>query len=168
MVGKEFAGNALTDAPLRKMNPMKLKEKKEWAKLLYLKENLTQKEIAIKVGVTEKTLSKWVNDKEEKWEQMKASIIITKEEELRRIYMQIKELNAHIFTREEGKRFANSKEADTLNKLSATARAMETEASLADVIEVFKRFLDWLREFDLIKAKEIADLQDSFIKHCMK
>jgi DNA-binding XRE family transcriptional regulator len=145
---------------------MTRQEKKDWAKLLYLRENLTQKEIAQRVNATEKTISKWVN--EDNWEQHKASIIITKEEELRRIYMQIKELNTHIFARVEGARFANSKEADTLNKLSGTARALETEVALADVIEVSKRLINYIRAFDIEKAQEIARLIDGYIKDCLK
>ncbi len=141
-------------------------EKKEYAKLLFLKEAITQKEIAKRVQITEKTLSKWVTS--EHWARMKSSLVITKEEELRRIYIQINELNNAIETREEGKKFASAKEADTLSKLAATARAMETDASLSDTIEVFKRFLNWMREHDLEKAQEIVEYQDLFIKSIVK
>jgi transcriptional regulator with XRE-family HTH domain len=147
---------------------MNLKEKKEWAKLLYLKENFTQKEIASKVGVTEKTLSKWVNDKDDNWERMKASIIITKEEELRRLYDQLKAMNDAIVKRPEGERYANSKEADTLSKLSVTIRNMETDIALSDVIEVSKRVVNWLRRIDFEKAKEITILFDNYIRDILK
>lgn len=146
--------------------PLKMQDKKEWAKLLFVRENLTQKEIAGRVGIAEKTMSKWVNDNN--WEQLRSSVIITKSEELRRIYMQINELNTSIFKRDEGARFANSKEADTLNKLAATARALETEVAIADIIEVFKRFSEWLRAVDLDKAKETVRLMDDFIRSLLK
>jgi len=145
---------------------VKQTEKKEWAKLLYLKENMTQKEIAAKVNVTEKTLSKWVNT--ERWEQMKASIIVTKSEELQRVYMQIRELNDFIFRRPEGERFANTKEADTLNKLTSAARDLETETSVSDIIDVSIRLLDWLRPIDFNKAKELSNVFDIFIKDQLK
>jgi transcriptional regulator with XRE-family HTH domain len=150
------------------MTDLTIKQKKEWAKTLYLNDNMKQKEIAVKVGVTEKTLSKWINDPDENWDMLKSSVIITKEQELRRIYMQINELNTLIMSRAVGSRFSNTKEADTLSKLTASARSLETDASVADIIEVFKRFLTWLREFDLPKAKELSDLQDAFIKHVMR
>ena len=35
-------------------------QKKEWAKTLYLKENLTQQEIADRVGVSRVSVSNWV------------------------------------------------------------------------------------------------------------
>lgn len=145
---------------------LKNKDKQEWAKTLYLLENFTQKEIAEKVGVTEKTMSKWVN--EGQWSQLKSSVIITKSEELKRIYMQINELNTMIFKRDEGQRFASSKEADSLSKLAAAARSLETETSVTDVIEVFKRFTNWLRASDLDRAKDLIILQDAFIKSLMR
>ena len=45
---------------------LSIKQKKEWAKMLYLKEHLTQAEVAERVGVSKQTLCKWV--KTEKWE----------------------------------------------------------------------------------------------------
>ena len=36
-------------------------QKKEWAKLLFTKENLTQQEIAERVGVSRVTINKWIN-----------------------------------------------------------------------------------------------------------
>ena len=141
-------------------------QKKDWAKLLFINESLTQKEIAIKVEVTEKTISKWVHD--DNWEQLRSSLIITKEQELRRIYMQINELNTHIFSREEGLRFANSKEADTLNKLAATARSLETDTSIAETIEVFNQFLNFVKKDDLLKAQELTKWCDEFIRYKLK
>lgn len=140
-------------------------EKKEYAKILYVKETMTQKEIAQKVGISEKTLSKWVNDND--WDRLKASIVITKEEELRRIYQQISAINEEISKRE-GSKFATSREADILTKLAAAARSLETDSSIADIVEVGKRFLNWLRQSDLEKAKDFARLLDGFIKDSMR
>lgn len=137
-------------------------QKKEWAKVLYLRENLLQKEIAQKVGCTEKTLSIWI--KAGNWDMLKSSIIVTKEEELRRIYLQINELNTHIFSRDEGARFANTKEADTLTKLTAAARCLETDTSIADVIEVCMNVCNFIKKDDLEKSQEISSYFESYIK----
>lgn len=145
---------------------MAIKDKKDWAKLLFVRENLTQKEISKKVGVTEKTMSSWVN--KESWDKLRKSLIVTKEEQLRRFYDQMDELNRNILTREEGKRYSNSKEADTLNKLATAVKKLEMEASIADTIEVSKRFLNWLRQVDFEKAKEVSTLLDAFVKEKLR
>lgn len=147
---------------------MKVDQKKELAKLLFIKENLSQKEIAEKVGVAEKTISKWVNANSEEWKRLRQSIIITKDEQLRRIYDQLDEITKCISQREDGKKYSIKGEADTIVKLTTAAKNLETDASVADIIEVSKRFLNWLRPVDLNKAKEISSLLDSFIKDQLK
>lgn len=139
------------------------KQKKEWAQLLFLRTDKSQKEIAETVGVAEKTLSGWKTN--ENWDRLKASIVITKDEQLRRVYQQINELTSVIEKRPEGERYADSSEADTLSKLASTARSLESNMSIADIIDVFMMFQDWLRDIDLVKAQDISNYQDAFIKH---
>lgn len=137
-------------------------QKKQWAQTLYLRENLTQLEIAERVGVSRVTVSKWVRDG--KWEEQKAGITLTRQEQVANLYRQVAEINRTIATRHEGERFPNSKEADILGKLSAAIRNMEQETGIADVISVLTAFIEWLRPLDLDKAKEITRLADAFIK----
>jgi len=144
------------------MSELNKQQKKEYAKILFTLQQLTQKETADKVGVSQKTMSAWA--KEGNWDSLKASLIISKEQQLRRIYAQINELNNFIEKKEFGERFASSSEGDTLSKLASTARALETEMSLSDTISAFMAFLDWLRTIDPMKAKEIILLQDQFIQ----
>lgn len=137
--------------------------RKEFAKILFLRSNKSQKEIADLANVSEKTLSKWKTS--ENWERLKSSIVITKDEQLRRVYQQINELTTQIEKRAEGERYADSSEADTLAKLAATARSLESNLSVADIIDVFIGFTDWLREIDLEKARLVTELEDMYIKH---
>lgn len=142
------------------------KQKQDYAKLLFTRERLTQKEVAQRVGVSEQTLSKWA--REENWEELRNWFLISREEELNRIYKQMSELNEAILEREKGKRYATNSEADILSKLATAARQLESEASLTEIINTFTEFLDWLRKIDLEKAKEIVRLQDSFVKFKLK
>jgi len=144
------------------MADLTIKQKKEWAAMLYLKENLTQAEIAEKVGVSKVTMNKWV--KGEKWEERKAGITLTREEQIKNLYRQVAEINDLIANREKGKRFATSTEADTLSKLSGAIKKMETETGIADIISVGTRFVEFLRPIDLEKAKETTRLFDIFIR----
>jgi transcriptional regulator with XRE-family HTH domain len=144
-----------------------IQQKKEHAKLLYTVEGVTvQKELAERTGVSKTTINKWVN--EENWEALRASVIITKENELKRMYMQITELNDAIMSREKGERFSTSKEADVLVKLTAAVRQLESDTSVADTIEVMKNFINFVRQDNYETAKNITNLADVFIKSLLK
>lgn len=142
------------------------KQKKEWAGMLYLKENLTQQEIADKVGVSRITVNKWI--KAEMWEQRKAGLTLTREEQIRLLYQQVAEINRNIKDRPEGKRFATSKEADVLIKLSSAIKKMETESGIADIIDVGMRFIEFLRPVNLELAKDVTRMFDLFVKSSIK
>ncbi len=144
------------------MAELSISQKKEWAKTLYLKENLTQQEIADRVGVSRITINKWINT--EKWEQQKVGITLTREEQISNLYRQVAEINKVIAARPEGERFATTAEADILGKLSSTIKKMETDVGIADIISVLTQFIEWLRPVDLEKAKELTRLADAFIK----
>ena len=132
-------------------------QKKEWAKTLYLKENLTQQEIADRVGVSRVSVSNWV--RAGKWEEQKVGLTLTRQEQVANLYRQVAEINKAIAERPEGERFPSSKEADILGKLSAAIRNMEQEVGIA-----LTGLIAWVRAADLEKAKEITRLADAYIK----
>lgn len=144
------------------MATLKNEQKREFAEVLFVRQGLTGKEIAEKVGTTEATISKWRKDG--KWDDLKASLSITKAEQLAHINEQINELNAAIRKKPAGERYASSTESDTLSKLTAAKRNLETETSIAETINVFVGFHDWLRGVDIDKAKQFVQLQDAYIK----
>ncbi len=144
------------------MTELSIQQKKEWAKTLYLKENLTQLEIAERVGVSRVTVNNWIN--KNGWEMLRTSITITREEQLKSLYRQLAELNKAITNQPEGKRFPNTAEADTISKLSNAIKKMETEVGLADIISVFSGLLKWVRAHDPERAREISPLLDAFVK----
>lgn len=137
-------------------------QKKAWAKTLYTRETLTQAEIAERVGVSRVTVNNWIG--KGNWEQLKASITITREEQLKNLYRQLAELNNAIMGKPEGERFPNAAEADTISKLSNAIKKLETEVGLADIISVFSDLLKWVRTYDSSQAKEITPLLDAFVK----
>jgi DNA-binding XRE family transcriptional regulator len=143
------------------MTELTIKQKKEWAAMLYLKESLTQAEIADKVGVSKVTMNKWV--KSEKWEELKVGITLTREEQIKNLYRQVAEINETIAGREKGKRFASASEADTITKLASAINKMETEVGIADVLSVGSKFVKFLRPIIAFEElKRISRLYDIF------
>ena len=92
-------------------------QKKEWARTLYLRENLTQQEIADRVGCSRVTVSNWC--RAGKWEEQKVGIMLTRREQAQSLYRQLAEIDKAIMTKPEGERFPDTKLADTIAKLTA-------------------------------------------------
>lgn len=147
------------------MAELTTKQKKEWAQLLFTKENLTQKEIADRVGVSRVTVNRWSQDG--KWDELKVSITITREEQLKSLYRQLSEMNAEIAKRDKN-RYPSPAEADTINKLASAIDKMETETGLNDILSTFKSFLNWIRKFDIAEAQRLVPLFDDFVKTKLK
>lgn len=137
-------------------------DRKDLAKTLYVNGSFTQEEIATKVGTTRQTVSRWI--REGSWDQVKASYTITPEQILAGLNRQIIEINNNVNSRPEGERFATVAEADTLAKLASSIKKIETDAGIADIVNVGIKFTDWLRQTDLDLAKKFSDLLDAFIK----
>lgn len=156
----------------------------DYAKMLFVNERLTKKEVARRSGVTQKTIAKWVEDG--KWEDLRKSMLVTKDNQLTRLYNQLEWLNNHIAERDviydlpagvdpkdkdfnpskyrvlQGK-FANSKEADSIAKITAAINKLETETSLADTVQVARSLIDYIRPDNPELSKEITEAFDSYI-----
>lgn len=138
-------------------------KKKELARQIYLRDNLSQKEIAEMVEVSAKTLCKWVN--EEKWDTEKSAYTITREQQIQRIYGHISAINQAISEREAPQNVPDAKEADTLNKLAAAIRKLENEVGIAEVIGVCMKVCSHLRAKERVEeARQAAEWFNAYIK----
>lgn len=139
-------------------------KERDFAKLLYTQERLSIKEVAERVDVSEKTVSKWRT--QEGWDNIRKSLLITKNQQITHLYNQLEWLNDDIYNREV--RIATVKEADIISKLTAAIKKLEVDASVGEIFEVGRLFIDFVREIDLTKAKDITTLFDLFIQSRMK
>lgn len=70
---------------------------RDFAKVLFVNENVSQKDISSRLKVTEKTIGKWI--KEDNWESLRTSMLVTKDNQLTALYKQLENVNNEINTR---------------------------------------------------------------------
>lgn len=149
------------------MSELTIEQKKDYARQLYLGDSsITQAEIADRVGVSKKTICKWVKDG--KWEELQTSLLVDKEVQLARLYRQLKNWNDAVENRKEGEQFLLSKEADAVVKITASIKNLETETNIAEKMAAGKEFLSFVRKtsgFEM--SKEVAKLFNAYIKSCI-
>jgi len=144
------------------------KEKQDLAKVLYLA-GAPQKEIANRVGVSEPTMTKWVN--QNGWQELRAAKNITRPELINKLLLSINNLLEK----------ANEKNGagidglgDQLAKLASTLDKLDKKSNVVDVIDVFILFINWLEtqighnpNVTLDLVKQINALQDTFVSSLM-
>lgn len=145
-----------------------IRQKKDYARHLYLSEpGILQKDLAERVGVSKNTICRWIADG--RWEEMRTGMVAGKATQLSRLYRHLAELNDAVEARPEGERYINTRDVDTLAKLTAAIRNLETETNIADKIEVGKEFLAYARKTanSADTVREVATLFDGYIKTCL-
>lgn len=135
---------------------------KDYAKLLYVSQRLTGKEVATRAGVSEQTISKWVNLYG--WENLRTTLLVTRKERIQSTIAQLTELDNLIASREEKKRFPTREESLIRKGLIVDLANLETECGLKEIIDASIVILDWLRPLDPVKAKGISEIFDLYIK----
>ena len=141
-------------------------DKKEKAKSLFLTGQYSQKEIASLTGISEKTISKWkeIDD----WDSFKTSLLTTRENELKRMYKILKNVNDSTIEDIDEGRKVNPKDADAVIKYTAAIKNLEIETSIADKVEVGIAFINMVRAEDVELSKQIATWFDTFLKQFIK
>lgn len=144
----------------------KQSDKRQKAKSLYLTGQYDQKEIAQLIDVSTKSLSKW--KQEESWDELKESLLTTRENELHRLYKMLRILNDDIDVKAEDKKPINSKEADAVLKLTSAIKNLELETSVADKVEIGMEFINLVRKEDIELSKKITHWFDIFLQQSLK
>lgn len=139
-------------------------QQKDFAKLLYVNERLIQKEVAERTGVSLTTINKWVQDG--KWERLRHSLLVTRNEQVATLYRQLESLTNMVESAQEG--IPDSKQADTIVKITSAIRNLETETSIADIVQVCIKLSEFVRSNMPEHAKSLTDICDGFIKSCLQ
>lgn len=123
-----------------KLTKQQLEEKKEYARLLYM-QGEQQKVIADKTGISQQTITKWVNDGG--WPEQRAAQNITRPELVNKLLKTIDKMIESVNAT--GGPEAMAGLGDRLAKFSTTIERLDKHTSVVDVIEVFMAFSKWLQ-----------------------
>lgn len=140
-------------------------EKKLYAEKLFVRGDIEQRDIAKIVGVSEQTLSKWANDEELGWKQKRKSFLVTKGQIINRLYNIIEKMTIRM---DESDDAGDPKEADKLIKFTAALKNLETETSIAQIMEVAMGFDKWLLPIDPQLADTVSRMFDAYIKEKLR
>lgn len=144
----------------------KLNEKRLRAKELFLTGNYMQKDISQLLNVSETSLTKW--KREDKWEDLKDSILITREAELKRLYKQLAFLNDYTDQLIADGRKPDTKIFDAVSKCTASIKSLEIDLTIAEKVDVGTAFINLVMSEDVELGKKIVRWFDIFIKQSIK
>lgn len=148
----------------KQTNEMRIK--KELALTLFLKTEMTQKEIGLKTSVPEKTISRWAQ--EDDWDSKKAAVSISRIEQLNslnRIYNSYTK-SADEFIQQGTPVPTNI--ADAINKISGSIEKLERDAGVGDMIQTLIALVKYVQHEDFEAAKVINKWGYIFIQEQMK
>lgn len=137
-------------------------EKKEWARLLFMKEEKSVDEVAAATGLEPAVVRGWAADGQ--WHGVRRTMATSRHYQLEKMYELLEQLTEKMNASNE----INSKDADLLIKYTAAIKNLDLDTGIPQVVEVGTLFTTWLRRQDAALARETALHFDAFIKHRLR
>jgi hypothetical protein len=143
-----------------------LESKKELARIYYMQGDI-QKTIAQKTGVSEQTISKWVD--KGRWATLRAGVSITRPELVNKALGAVNKLLDQIYESNDPELISSL--PDQLAKFASFIDKLDKKANIVSVIDVFISFNKWIQHRaaydpeitpDFVKA--LNKYQDLYIK----
>jgi transposase len=163
MATKKAAVIPVKKTPAKQPQPKESTDRvKRLAYILFVENGLEQKVIAGILNKTEATISAW--KAKYNWDEDRRMQQIGPDKQMRRIMKHYDTLLTQIEERQAPNNVPNSKEADTLNKLSASVKNLQTEVMFGHKTEVGKQFITYLQQTKgQAKAIEVIELWHEFL-----
>lgn len=137
-----------------------LSDNKNLARHLYVVEGKNIKEIAIEVGVTERTIYTWIH--QYAWKKLKNAAVQAPAAICENLSSQLVELQNTIAARESGKRFPTPQEAEVTRKLISSIAAINKKQTLAQHMQTMELFRDFVRPLNTTLSQQLAHYADKF------
>lgn len=138
-------------------------DKRNLATSLFLQSSMKRKEIAVHVGITEKTLRKWIDD--DGLEHIKESQSIMRPQLLQDAMAQLAAVNKVI--REEYGNVPNKQLADAKGGLRKEIETL-TDQPIHKYVEVFEELTIWMTKNAPKHIKEVAQITQEFLTDIAK
>lgn len=138
-------------------------EKRTLATSLYLKSSMNRKEIATHIGITEKTLRKWID--EDGLDDIKESQMILRPQLLKDAYAQLSAINRKI--KEELGNVPDKQLSDAKGVLRKEIETLSYQP-IHKYIEVFEELTEWMAKTAPKYLKEVALLTQEFLSEIAK
>lgn len=139
-------------------------DKQKIAYTLYMQGGRTLEEVAELVGVTPRMTKQWSTDGN--WAKLRASNAITPQKLLDNLYMMVHQAIEQVNKRPS--KVATTEEAKAIANLADAIKKMQSDVGVVEICGVGTRFINWLKQVDLDKAKEVSGYFDGFIKDSVK
>ena len=152
-------------------------KRRDMAKILYVQGYQSAQEIAEKLWCEDgqsarnkanalsrgvKMINLWIRG--EGWDELRTSLSITRDANLKNLYAQISTITNNIARRPPEQRVATQEEAEMLAKLADIISKLEKEIGISEIVNTGMQFIDWIKSHDIGAAKEVCNYWDEFLK----
>jgi DNA transposition AAA+ family ATPase len=137
-------------------------EKFAKARELYFSSELTQAQIAERVGCSQKTISHYINT--HKWNVLKRRASVLPTVLMEQMYSELKEMNDAIARRPAGRRFATVVEAEIRRKTMMAASRLSIKHMPAAHTEVLLNFALWVQRENPEEAMVISRQAEAYLR----
>lgn len=128
-------------------------QKKDYAKMLFLREGFSPKQVAEKVAIAESTVSAWAAN--EKWESQRKALTASKAEQLAFLYDILAKLTEQGRAALEDDDPKTNPDTDSIEKISKSIERLEKDGGIGNMIQTGIEFLKYVQAEDLTAAKVI-------------
>jgi len=134
-------------------------QKREWARSLFTKEDISPQDIALRIAADEVIVRSWIKDG--RWQEIKRSLLTSKAIQLEYFYKALETITGRAGA---GPTMDNLKEVDLIVKYTAAIKNLESETGMAAIVQVAEIFTTWLLRRDPELSRKVTTQFDAFIR----
>jgi len=136
-------------------------EKKNEARNLYFQTALSQAQIAEIIGVSQKTVSIWINDG--KWKLLKDRTEQSPVVMIEQMVSELQEIHCAIAARPRGQRFPTKQEAEIRRKIMLSIKSLQVQQTAGMHAEMLTNFINYVCRHNIDDGKLLVQYADKYL-----